>query len=213
MKNIIYTIARDSSSHQYNHVYLDVYSKSGLDRYDAKPVLQLSWQGDSNSDHWYAFKAKSKTESASNGVAQFKLAANIISLLQDINTDDIGAVVKALDCPRLVEDRRVHEWLPIDEVKPASWQRWMSWSEGSCQCSAIAPDEEHAVKALIKEYAKNMESNWGNYADKLAAWIKDGSPVRVDDWAKAPDVTPLEDIIKPMKDPMPKVESTEQIAA
>lgn len=201
MRNIIYTIERDSSSHQYNHVYLNVYTRASLDHYACTPVLKFSWQGDSNSDHWYAFKAKAKTESASAGIAQFRLAASILGLLQDINTDDIGAVVKALDCERLVEDRRVHQWLPVEEVKPATWQRYMSWVDGSCQCAAIAPNEEHAVKALIKEYARNMESGYGNYADKLASWIKDGSPVRVDEWAKAPDTTPLEDIIKPMKIP------------
>lgn len=212
MKNIIYTITRDNSGRQYNHVYVDVYSKTGLDRYDAKPVLSLSWQGDIESDHWYAFKAKSKTEYVGeSAVKQFRLATSILASLSDVNTDDIGAVLKALDCPRMVEDRRVHEWLPIDEVKPDSWHRYMSWSEGSCQCATIAPDEETAVKLLIKEYAKHIDSNWGHYADKLAAWIKDGSPVKVDEWAKAPDTTDLETLIKPMKDK--PVETPEQVAA
>jgi len=168
-------------------------------------VLSLQWQGDSNCDRWYAFKASSEVENTGeDSVKRFKLAGSILSSISGVDYDDIGAVIAKLDCERMVEDRRIGEWLKIEDVKPETWHRYMSIRDGSCECAAIAPDGETAVKMLIKSYAKNMESGYGNYADKLQSWIKDGSPVKLDDYAKCPCITDLAELIKPMKE---KVES------
>lgn len=211
-----YSIWREENSNQYHHIHVNVYRRSEIeaDLSSTKPVISFSWQGDSENDHWYAFKAESECEYyPRTGVQQFRSAASILDMLSDTPCDNPDKVLAALGFDRVVNDDREGKWLSPEAVKPASWSRYMAWLDGSCCVACIAADEETAAKALAKRFAENLDSGWGNYLDKLEAWINAGKPIKEDGYRHAPDVRSLEDILKPMKEPEAVEPAAEPVAA
>lgn len=219
-----YTVYRDSSSHQHHHIHLRIYSLTQLDRSSPQPVLSFSWQGDRENVGWYAFRAESQCDNTRDGAEWFSLAASIMRKLTkadespDFNRDDPGKVIAAIGAERVVDDCRVNKWIAPEDCAPENWQRYMALNGRQCVISICAPDEDTASKMLFAQFAEYADkggqySSASHYQRELEAWILAGKPIGIDNYAKAPDVRPLAEILKPMREPEPIVAvETEQTA-
>lgn len=210
---LIYTIARRDDSYKYSHIDISVYRVSDLEEIWPKPVISFTWQTDMEATYWYAFRASTETEKA-GGAERFRIAAGLLAKLQYDSPKEVLESLKEWKIERMVRDDRTSDWTKVSEAKGADYKRYMARDEsGSCTCSAIARDDESAVKALIKEFARLIDSGYGatRYEERLTTWINRGKPVEIDNSRQAPDVRELEAIIKPMKEAMPEPE-TAQVA-
>ncbi len=209
-----YTVRRDSSSHQYHHIHLSIYTLASLDRSCPHPVLSIQWQGDNQNIGWYAFRAESTCDNSREGSESFAIAASIMRKLtkaddaSDFSRDNPGKVIEAIGAERVVNDARVNSYIAPEMAAPESWQRYMALDGQQCVISVCAPDEETASKMLFAQFAEYADKGGqyrsaSYYQRQLEAWILAGKPIGVDCYAKAPDVRPLDEILKPMREPEP----------
>lgn len=216
-----YTVTRDSSSHQYHHILVRVYSLTQLDRSFPQPIVSFTWQGDNQNSGWYAFRAEATCDNTRDGAEQFSIAASIMRKLTkadeaaDFSRDNPGKVIEAIGATRVVDDTRINKWISPEECAPADWKRYMGLDGQKCVISVCAPDEETATKMLFAQFAEYADKG-GQYSSafyyqrQLEAWILAGKPIGVDYYAKAPDVRPLDEILKPMREPDP-IATTETV--
>lgn len=216
MTKYFYSIYRTKSSHPYEHIHVNVYNAAAALEYSgADPVLSLEWQGDDESDHWYGFHAKIDGDSVAKSMDMLKAASSILVKIHkaSVSEDKPADVINAMGFDRMVRDDRENKWVALDKVKPAEWSRYMSWTGGQCCVSVVAPSEESAVKGLIQEFARNAEGGYGSYAEKLGDWIIAGKPIKRDDYRSAPEIRPLDEILKTVKQPTPVVENQPEMVA
>lgn len=187
-------------SREYGHVTLAYYTGASLDRYSPQPFLMLKWQCDRENVGWYGFRAEMTRDNPDAMLHAMKLAAPLLAKIVALPSCAPGAILAELQFPRWVNDDRMSKWIPVEEVAGPEYRRWMSWTDGSCCVSAVATDEEDAKLQIMRKYAGNIsECRYGGYAAKLEAWIAAGKPVRMDDYAKCPDTTPTDELLKPFK--------------
>jgi len=207
---MIYTVSRDSQSHSYHHIHISVYTKVSLDRSWPKPVVKFEWQGDRDNSYWYGFSATSEQDELAAGAEKMRLASGILAKLDKagVNRNDPSAVIATLGLDRLVNDDRAGEWIPIEKAKPADWFRFMALDGDQCVVSCVAEDEKQATPLLMREFTRLCDSSYYSpdyYTGKLEAWILAGKPIRMDGYRKAPEVRPLDELLKPMKEPTVEV--------
>jgi hypothetical protein len=205
---LFYTIMREGTPReQYNHIRIRVYGETP-DYYEPKLQCKMNWQTDREKDHWYGWDMDVNAESPFKGTEQFKTALKICAMLSptDVCQNDPAAVVTVLEKNGIIRkicderDDLNHHFVLPEKVKDASYNRWMTWTDNHCNCSTMATDEEDAKRMLMKQYAKEVSEHGSYTAEAFEKWICAGKPVRMDDWAKCPDVRSLEEILKPMRE-------------
>lgn len=190
-------------SREYGHVTLAYYTGASLDRYCPQPFLMLKWQCDPENNGWYALHTEISRDSAADMLVAIQAAQSVLRKIDELPSCTPAAVFAAVGAPQWIEDRRCSRWIPIEQVKSADYQRWMSWTDGQCNVAVMATDEDDARDEIMAEFARRITDCNGSYGAKLEAWISAGKPVRLDDWAKAPDTTPLEVLFKPLHETAP----------
>lgn len=200
-----YTIKRRGHEREhYNHVDVSIYS----DTSERKELMGLTWQGDQDSEYWYAFRLELSANSPGQAIDQLKVATRIANLLHNpanFNEDDPLQVVRVLEenkIHRMIWDNRVSEFVQPDKVLSLDYYRYMACVEGQCIVDCVAMDADRTSKLLVKKFAEYADSSW--YIDKLTQWIQEGKQVCIDRNAEAPDVRSIEDICKPMKEKQPE---------
>lgn len=194
----VYQIQRDAGcSREYQHIRIEIYPREAMAAWHADPLVVLTWQGDKDCAYWYGFHAETKCDHLYNAAEVYRTCASILGKLAEtgVDADRPDAVLSALGFDRVVYDDRESRFLALSEVKPASFKRFMSWNKGCCEVCCVAEDMETAQKLLAKEFVEQESIS------KLEAWIADGKTTREDDYRNPPDIRPLEEILKPMKEP------------
>lgn len=195
----VYRIRRDDSR-DFGKLELNFYAGDSLDHSCPSPILTLTYQCDRENVGWYGFRAEMTRDNPDAMLHAMKLAAPLLAKIVALPNCAPGAILAELQFPRWVNDDRMSKWIPVEDVTGPENHRWMSWTDGQCCVSAVATDEEDAKLQIMRKYASNIsECHYGGYAAKLETWIAAGKPVRMDDWAKCPDTTPTDELLKPFK--------------
>jgi hypothetical protein len=98
------------------------------------------------------------------------------------------------DIARVLYDKRVSEYLPLDEVKPAEWGRWRDIDN---QTSVVAFDEDHARGELDKALQELVGKSYVSKR-QYARWILGGSQVQLYSNGGGPVVLSDEQAILPI---------------
>ena len=207
-----YTLNRTPSEYRgYEHVYLRVFARETEEQETTKTELfTLKWQGDHESYYWYGFRFEMEAHYFGDAIIRMKATQSLFQKIEKVGVqcDKIADVVKLLEdmgVTRRVYDDRESLYLTVDKIKGSEYRRWMSWLDGSCTCACLATDEDDAKRGIVKQFAHYIDEGRGfsDYAGKLEAWLAAGKPVREDSHRSEPDVRPVAEIIKPMKEPAP----------
>jgi hypothetical protein len=181
----VFVVRREDNGY-YQHLYIDV-RETGYN-YDS-PMLEFNWQGDKNTDYWYAGRVQIKSEKIADIESAFKLLKRIF------NNDDRNYVplpvnlierFKEVKITQGAYDPRISHYIKVEDARPESILGWRDnyhktgGINGSCVASALAETESEAKQLIAKELASREK------ADYLSLWSSLGMPVIAVDTYVAP---------------------------
>jgi hypothetical protein len=107
-----------------------------------------------------------------------------------------------------VYDCRISQYVPLPDVQPATFSRWLVRKEnGNCSISVIAKSESDAQRSALKLFcsmiadAPRFYQSAASIADAMSTWIAAGKPVELDTRNTAPDLDPIERVFAPLGKP------------
>jgi hypothetical protein len=183
--------------------------------YKGESIIEFNWQGnrvpsewEEDGKQWYGFKVKpSKIEGPEDLKEFYKQVKRLLPMgdysWTDTSPADLIAKLDRCRIPRVVNDRRLHDFVTVDEVPDPKLDRWLATdASGSAIISTLAEDEYTARQQLIVEFAERVAGVNGGYhvgQDKMIDWMERDRPVRntnAGHWPEsAPDIKPIEELI------------------
>lgn len=201
----IYTAYLEKSG-SYSHPHVCVFLGDEDRGANSATLVEFTWQGDNECDHWYAYKATIEIESrGETALAKIKSVTSILGKLDDdhhLDPIELCAKLESLNIPRRVYDCRLTRLVPLNEIADPDAVRWYDdYSRlpySSCRVNAVAsPDVEQGQKAVYAEFCKRIaERDYGltHTQECFEQWIKAGKPVAYISSDKCPDITPVEEL-------------------
>lgn len=191
----LYRIHRTNQS-EYGHLHLEIIEqKKSILSHRFGPCeteVAFRWQSHHNSNEWYGNEVRIETKNVQALIRATKFVKKFCGDGFVPSPDKLIESLHKTGINRCVYDARVSEFLPVEEVKPSTYVRWLATgSAGNCYVSTVAPenDQNEATRKLAKELA--------NYSvDAFEDWVLAGKKVKVDAYSKPPTIPDFD--IKPL---------------
>ncbi len=193
---LVFTI-RKTAEPKYHHLYVDILAPDPASHKGKLEVLSIKWQADSDDwSRWYGMKAGCSPDCHPHRISTVltsaaKLAAKLFDTGE--SPESILDTLAGLGIERAEYDSRVSRHVTERTMQPATLKRYMNdyTRDGSDQCTVavLADDSQSAIPLLRAEFAKHIAGAYSaaHYAERFAAWMNVGQPVKLDTYARPPE--------------------------
>jgi len=218
-EKMFFTLKREGSASEgsrYGHAIIEIKLE---DQSYGRDVLSYRWQCDNESTYWYGLRMSVESDRSYAPWEDIERAWKLAKKVSEIDYLKIIDKLVSIGIERRVYDCRLSEYIKPSEVMPENFHIYRNdQSIDHCwHVKVLARDEDEARSKMMSEWAKGIQEGYSreNKATEFAHWIQNGKPV-VTQWEKFPDVQPIDQIFKLLKEPEPKMETVpalEEVAA
>ncbi len=202
-KTELFYTARREKDRKYGHISVTL--RTG-DRSEDE-LFTVRWQCDDHNDGWYGIQVAAEVSGcdfAECGSRLGKAGKLLNRIARDQNCHgpvNFLARLLALGIERQVYDGRVSNYIPVADVMPSQYQRWMArGADGYCTYSALATNEDDARIKLGVKFAQGI-AEYQRYSDRFEQWVLNGKRVELDYNAQCPETPTTEELCKLLKEP------------
>lgn len=198
---LVFTIRKDGDR-RFQHLEIEIMEPKEWSTTGKSALLSIKWQADGEDwSRWYGGKASCAPGSNVRDIgAVMQRAAKVASKLFPNGSEspaELIATLAAIGIQRAAYDSRVSCVVTEKECQDLTLKRYMNdyTRDGGdgCTVAVLAADSQTAMPLLAKAFAERIGSGYSieHYAERFAAWMSAGQPVKLDAYAAAPDFTPI----------------------